>query len=145
MLCNLLCNLLKGKARFFKWFDDCFWRKQWLGMQLRTGIESFWETAIAFTKYVFDGCFWKLFFFKTASIDWVLTGPGKYWNLKSVLESPGIFNFHKKSWKCPGILHNICLINFLFQVVHNEFLPSCYLRYSTSFFLVYLPVSKIKM
>ena len=56
-----------------------------------------------------------------------------------VLESPGILNLYKKSWKCPGILHNICLVNFLFQVVHNEFLPSCYVRYCTSFFFfVYL-------
>ena len=31
------------------------------------------------------------------------------------------------------------LMNFLFQVVYNEFLPSCYVRYSTSFSLfVYL-------
>ena len=26
-----------------------------------------------------------------------------------------------------------------------EFLPSCYVKYSTSFFLVYVPVSKIKI
>ena len=54
-------------------------------------------------------------------------------------------NFYEKFWKSPGILHNICLMNFLYQVVYNEFLPSCYVRYSTSFFLVYLPVSGIKI
>ena len=141
----MLCILLKGKANFFKWFDNCFWRRQWLGMQLHTGLESSWKTTIALTKYVSDSYFWKPFFFKRASIDWVLTGPGKYWYLKSILENSGIFNFYKKSWKCSGILHNICLINFLFQVVYNEFLPSCYLRYSTSFFLVHLPISRIKI
>ena len=35
--------------------------------------------------------------------------------------------------------------NFLFQLVYKEFLPSCYVKYSISFFLVYLPVSRIKV
>ena len=56
-------------------------------MQLHAALESSWKTAIALTKYVFDGYFWKPFFSKRASIDWVLTGPWKYWNLKSVLEN----------------------------------------------------------
>ena len=75
----------------------------------------------------------------------VATGPGKSWNLKSVLESPGICYFFEKSWKSPGILHNVCPMNFLFQVVYNEFSPSCYVRYSTSYFLVYLPVSRFEI
>ena len=72
-----------------------------------------------------------------------------------VLESPGIWkvswkvlgfvNFYEKSWRSPGILHNICPMNFLFQVVYNKFLPSCYATYSTSLFLVYLSVSRIKI
>ena len=55
-----------------------------------------------------------------------------------------LVNFCEKYWKSIGILHHICLMNFLFQVVCNEFLPSFCVRYSTSFFLVYLPVSRIK-
>ena len=54
-------------------------------------------------------------------------------------------NFFEKAWKSPGILQNICPMNFLFQLVYNEFLPSCYIRYSTSFFFVYLLVSRIKI
>ena len=51
----------------------------------------------------------------------------------------GFVNFYEKSLKSRGILHSICVMNFLFQVVYNEFLPSCYARYSTSFSLfIYL-------
>ena len=42
-------------------------------------------------------------------------------------------------------LHNIYPMIFIFQVVYNEFLTSCYVRYSANFFLVYLPVSRIKI
>ena len=65
--------------------------------------------------------------------------PGKSWIIL------GFVNFYEKSWKSPGMLHNICPTHFVFQVVCNEFLPSWYVRYSTSFFLVYLPVSRIKI
>ena len=65
--------------------------------------------------------------------------PGKSWIIL------GFVNFYEKSWKSPGMLHNICPTNFVFQVVCNEFLPSWYVRYSTSFFLLYLPVSRIKI
>ena len=65
--------------------------------------------------------------------------PGKSWKIL------GFLNFYEKPWKSPGILHSICPMNFLFQIVYNEFLPSCYVRRSTSFFLVYLPVSRIKI
>ena len=57
----------------------------------------------------------------------------------------GFVNVFEKSWENPGILHNICSMNFLFQVVYNGFLRNCYVRYSTGFFLVYLPVSRIKI
>ena len=51
----------------------------------------------------------------------------------------GFVNFYEKSWKSPEILQNICLMNFLFQLVYNEFLPSFYARYSTKFTLfIYL-------
>ena len=73
----------------------------------------------------------------------------------TVLESPGIWklpwkvlecvNYHEKSWKSSGVLHSICLLNFFFQVFYNEFLSSSFVRYFTSFFLVYLPVSRIKI
>ena len=36
-------------------------------------------------------------------------------------------------------------MNFLLRVVYNGFLPSCYGRCSTSFFLVYSPVSRIRI
>ena len=71
--------------------------------------------------------------------------PWKVWKVPEFKKCPG------KSWdlliflKNPGILHNICSMNFLFEVVYNGFLRNCYVRYSTSFFLVYLPVSRIKI
>ena len=70
-----------------------------------------------------------------------------------VLESPGIWkvswkvlgfiNFYEKSWKCAGILHNIYLINFLFQVVYILVKLSC--KIFQKIFIVYLPASRIKM
>ena len=85
-------------------------------------------------KYVpYQGCHrsWKVLEFEKC--------PGKSWKVL------GFVNFFEKSWKSPGILHNVCPINFLFQVVYNEFSPSCYVRYSTSYFLVYLPVSRFEI
>ena len=32
----------------------------------------------------------------------------------------GFVDFYEKFWKSPGILHNICVINFLFQLVDNS-------------------------
>ena len=60
-------------------------------------------------------------------------GSHKYWKML------GFVNFYEKSW---NFTQYLCAVNFLSQVVYNEFLPS-YVRYSTRFFLVYLPVSRI--
>ena len=65
-------------------------------------------------------------------------GPGKSWKVL------GFVNLYEQSWKSIEILHNIYSMNFLSQVVY-EFFPNCYIRYSTSFFFVHLPVSRIKL
>ena len=53
----------------------------------------------------------------------VPTGLGKSWKVLQFEKCPGNFwkvlgfvNFYEKSWKSPGILHNICPTNFI-QVV----------------------------
>ena len=58
----------------------------------------------------------------------VLESPGKSWKILGFEKCCGKFwkvigfvNFYEKSWKSPGILHNICSLNFLFQVVYKEF------------------------
>ena len=63
-------------------------------------------------------------------------GSHGFWKVLEFERFPGMFwkNFYEKSWKSPGILHNTCPMYFLFRVVYNEFSPSCYVRYSTSFF-----------
>ena len=55
-----------------------------------------------------------------------LESRGKSWNLKVSRKVLGFVNFFEKSWKNSGILHNICSMNFLFQVVYNGFLRNCY-------------------
>ena len=73
----------------------------------------------------------------------VLESPG-IWKVSSkILESPGIFflfcfvwlllfwEILEKSWNFTHNLSN----ELSFQVVYNKILPSCYVRYSTSFYL----------
>ena len=121
---------------------------------ITSGLCGRQSDIIQLTRGQIDSLSWKVyqyFHFRFVQLR-VATGPGKSWKVLEFEKCPGkswkvlgFVNFFEKSWKSPGILHNVCPMNFLFQVVYNEFSPSCYVRYSTSYFLVYLPVSRFEI
>ena len=78
----------------------------------------------------------------------VPTGPGKSCKVLEFEKCPGkswkalgFAIFYEKSWNFIQYLSD----EFSFPSSLYEFLPSCYLGYSTRFFLVYLPVSRNKI
>ena len=83
-----------------------------------------------FTLWLCFDCPWSDNTFKSAKSD---IFPQRETVFPQVLERPGIW---KVSWKV--------LEFYTIFIVYNQLLPNCYVKYSTSFFLVYLPVSKIK-
>ena len=117
----------KSFVNFFtsvKWCGIYMWFMSWFS-QVSRNCKSVYRDPI------YPGKSWKMLEFEKC--------PRKSW------EVLGFVHFYEKSWRSTRFVHNIFLMNFLFPVVYHELLPSCYARYSTSFFLVYLPVSRIKI
>ena len=56
-----------------------------------------------------NSVFWLNFY---NFLDYIEQDSHKSWKVLEFEKCPG-----KKSWKSPGILHNICPMNFLFQLV----------------------------